>query len=310
MNMLGTKIETTADLMTIALNAEREAIRRYSRLAAKMREGGNESAAALFERMTREEEEHVRLIKDWMAQEQVVENRAIAPVRWHDPNVPNVYDDEAQDPYYSSPYRALAFAVHNEEIAFRFYTHVAANSENSDVCAYAEVLAREELGHAALLRAERRRAYHAEREQRSTDPQPDLKAVRAEEDLLSVAIQFDRQLLEDMNRLASEFPALEAVTKRTQQQIERNEKMLRAKRAPGEPSATDVDKVAQHHADDERPADLDATIDRLCRVSDRAFVFYDAVVESAEDEAVMLTAQQLATTALDHIRALKDCFGD
>ena len=49
--MLSTKVKSTVDLMSIALQAEREAIRRYSQLAANMREGGNEAAAALFERM-------------------------------------------------------------------------------------------------------------------------------------------------------------------------------------------------------------------------------------------------------------------
>ena len=38
LKMLETNVKTTADLMTIALNAEREAIRRYSHLAEKMHE--------------------------------------------------------------------------------------------------------------------------------------------------------------------------------------------------------------------------------------------------------------------------------
>lgn len=161
--------------MSIALQAEREAIRRYSQLAARMHEGSNESTAALFERMVLEEEEHVRLLKQWMAQEHIDENPDIGPISWRDPQVSTTYDDEARNPYYSTPYRALAFAVHNEEIAFRFYTHVAAESENEAVREYAEVLAREELGHAALLRAERRRAYHAERETCSAEPRLDQK---------------------------------------------------------------------------------------------------------------------------------------
>ena len=169
--MLSTKVKTTSDLMSIALQAEREAIRRYSELSVKMREAANEFAAALFERMVLEEQEHERLLLQWMAQEGIEENPKIDPVRWRDPNISTTYDDEARDPYQSSPYRALAFAVHNEEIAFRFYTHVAAESENETVRQYAEILAREELGHAALLRAERRLAYHAERKNNMVEPQ-------------------------------------------------------------------------------------------------------------------------------------------
>ncbi len=52
-------------------------------------------------------------------------------------------------------------SVADQEIVFRFYTHVAANSDNETVRKYAEILAKEELGHAALLRAERRYTYHA-----------------------------------------------------------------------------------------------------------------------------------------------------
>ena len=62
--MLPTNVKTVSDLMSIALQAEREAIRRYSRLASNMREGNNESAAALFERMVIEEQEHERLLNN------------------------------------------------------------------------------------------------------------------------------------------------------------------------------------------------------------------------------------------------------
>jgi len=124
-NMLSTRVKTTRDLMSIALQAEREAIRRYSQLAANMREAGNDSAAALFERMVNEEQGHERLLLAWMEKESVAPNPDIGPIRWRDPQVSTTYNDEARDPLYSTPYKALAFAVNNEENAFRFYTHVA-----------------------------------------------------------------------------------------------------------------------------------------------------------------------------------------
>ena len=308
--MLETTVKNTSDLMTIALKAEREAIRRYSHLAELMHQGGNKSAAVLFERMIREEEEHERLITEWMAQEQIEENPEIAPVRWRDPNVSTVYDDEARDPDYSSPYRALAFAVHNEEITFRYYTHVAAHSAHSDVRKYAEVLAREELGHAALLRAERRRAYHAERSQSGTAPRIDLDNVQTEQDLLTVATWFDRQLLEYMKRLAGHFPELDLLARQTEQQIEANEQILREKQAPGESISRDISAMARYQDDTIQPLDRDTIIDRLCSTSDRSFMFYDAVVTSSQDETVMLSAQQQAEKALNRIGTLKDAFGD
>ena len=111
-----------------------------------------------------EEQEHERLLLAWMTKESVEPNPDIGPIRWRDPQVSTTYNDEARDPLYSTPYKALAFAVNNEENAFRFYTHVAAEADDETVRQYAEILAREELGHAALLRAERRLAFHAERD--------------------------------------------------------------------------------------------------------------------------------------------------
>ena len=68
--------------MSIALQAEREAIRRYSMLAEKMRDGENTSAAGLFERMVIEEEEHERLLLEWMVQEGIKENTDVGPISW------------------------------------------------------------------------------------------------------------------------------------------------------------------------------------------------------------------------------------
>ncbi len=227
--MLPTNIKTTSDLMSIALQAEREAIRRYSQLSADMRAAKNESTAALFERMVIEEQEHERLLLEWMAQEGIDENPETDPIIWRDPNISTTYNDEARDPYQSSPYRALAFAVHNEEIAFRFYTHVAAESENEAVRKYAEVLAREELGHAALLRAERRLAYHAERNANTIEPKLDPKAIHNEADLLAAAIHIDHYLVEEMNKIAAGSPEIDALAKETQLHIKNNKNALHDK---------------------------------------------------------------------------------
>jgi len=187
--------------MSIALQAEREAVRRYTELAETMHKGNNHSVAALFERMAEEEQEHERLLQEWITKESIKENLNIGPISWNTPQVSTTYNDDACDPGYSTPYRALAFAVHNEEIAFHFYTHVAANSENEAVRRYAEILAHEELGHASLLRAERRIAFHQQGTENTTEPRLDHHAVHQEADLLAAAIHIDRYLLEQINSL-------------------------------------------------------------------------------------------------------------
>ncbi len=316
--MFSTNVKTTSDLMSIALQAEREAIRRYSELTTHMHEAENESAAALFKRMVLEEQEHERLLLEWMVQEGIDENPDIAPVKWRDPNISTTYDEEARDPYQSSPYRALAFAVHNEEIAFRFYTHVAAESESDAVRKYAEILAREELGHAALLRAERRRAYHAERKNNKVEPTLDARIIHNEDDLLMVAIQIDRYLLGSMTRLAEDTvqtePSIElsigSLISDTRQQISNNEKKLSAAATTSEDTASVLEKIESYNVSlDKQANDLGSEIKRLWSCCDRSFAFYDAIVETTADENIMLTAQKLTVSALDRIAILKQDFG-
>lgn len=311
--MLSTNVKTASDLMSIALQAEREAIRRYSQLTVDMRKGGNESAAALFERMVIEEQEHERLLLEWMAQEDIEENPKISPVSWRDPNISTTYDEEARDPYQSSPYRALAFAVHNEEIAFRFYTHVAAESDNPTVRKYAEVLAREELGHAALMRAERRRAYHIERETDTVEPRLDPRAVHSEADLLAVAIHIDHYLADEMNKIAANVPEIKNLARETRLQINSHENALYDKSTKGGESLNPVivANLEQLDAYIEKNADIaDSSLQRVCSCCDRSFAFYDAVVETTRDEKVMLTAQKLTSSALDRIGVLKQLLGN
>jgi rubrerythrin len=313
--MLSTRVKTTGDLMSIALQAEREAIRRYSQLSTRMREAGNESAAALFDRMVIEEQEHERLLLEWMARESIDENPEIGPIRWREPRVSTTYDDEARNPHHSTPYKALAFAVHNEEIAFRFYTHVASESDNEVVRKYAEILAREELGHAALLRAERRRAYHAERNTGLAQPVLDPRAIHSEADLLAATIHIDHRLAATMNMITTDSPLLVALSREVQQQISNNENILaslalNSKELPGGDISSNLAQLESYHAQMEgKPHSPDSNLQRLSKYCDRSFAFYDAIVESTASEAIMLAAQKLTSSALDRIGILKQIPG-
>jgi len=302
--------------MSIALQAEREAIRRYTQLAVAMHEGTNESAAALFERMATEEQEHERLLREWIAQEGIDENPEIKPVSWNDPQISTAYNEEACDPYHSSPYRALAFAVHNEEIAFRFYTHVAANSENKSVCKYAEILAREELGHAALLRAERRLAYHRERETSMDEPSLNPRAVHNETDLLAATIHIDRYLADQMDDIIENIPELNSLAQETQQQITTNINTLNDnaqnhKLSPGEDITKNLQQLKLHNTYmKQKFNNPDMSLQRLWACCDRSFSFYDAIVGTTTDETVMLNAQKLTSSSLDRIGVLKELLVD
>ena len=292
--------------MSIALEAEREAIRRYTKLVTMMQKGNNASSAALFDRMVIEETEHERLLLEWMKKEGIEINPDIEPIIWSDPNVSTIYNDEAHDPFYSSPYKALAFAVHNEEIAFRFYTHVAANSDNETVRKYAEILAKEELGHAALLRAERRYAYHAERGSNTNEPRLNPQAVHNEADLLTVAIYINRYLAEQMQSISENNPEINSLANKTEQQTADLENALKTKMTPGEEITENIYQLQQYRASEKSTHDEpDIERQRLLSCCDRSFSFFDSIVETTTNEELLLTAQELTSSALDKIGDLK-----
>ena len=308
--MLPANVKTTQDLLSIALQAEREAIRRYAELSENMKAANNLSAADLFKRLIAEEEEHETLLLAWMAKNNIQENNDIAPVKWQDPNIPTTYNAEARDPSYSTPYRALAFAVHNEEIAFRFYTHVAANAKTQEMREYAETLAREELGHAALLRAERRRAYHNEK---NSLLEPRIKAdnVCTTVDLLTVATTYEKLILELISTSTFEIKPVNALVDKLQQVLTSHNDTLSnlSSQDAAEVSEDILINLQQLQAFNQSVSktlsSAELFIKRLLAYCDHAFSFYDSVVATTKDESIMLTAQELSANALDCIDVLR-----
>lgn len=91
-----------------------------------------------------------------------------------------MFDDEGAAlvaPELLNSYRAFSMAVRNEERAFVFWTYVAAHAQTDEIREAAERMAREELGHVATLRRERRRAFHAIRDRRGHVPALDVAAL-------------------------------------------------------------------------------------------------------------------------------------
>jgi ribosome assembly protein YihI (activator of Der GTPase) len=54
----------------------------------------------------------------------------------------------------------------------------------------------------------------------------------------------------------------------------------------------------------------DSNLQQLSFYFDRSFAFYDAIVESAADESIMLAAQKLTSAALDRIGVLQQALGN
>ena len=307
--MFNTDITSTTELLSIAVAAEHEVIRRYSELATKMRKHGNEHAAIVFKKLVGEGQAVEKRIAEWAELEGVVIDTDAMPAVWDDPNVGTGYDIQACNPYRCTPYKVLAFAVHNEEHSFLFYTYVAAESQDSDVSHHAKVLARAKLDRAAELRVMRRAAWHAQSEQ-ITESRISPADINGKQDLLAVIIFIEQYLARLFETAGSEFTELRGLAISARISQNNSEEALKAGEPPGSAVTSALQRVAQWR--DKvlaQTGDATAALRRLCEDCDRSFAFYDLVVKSTADEQVLLMAQQqstLATLRIAELRRLTD----
>ena len=157
-------VKSLEELFAIAAAMEQEAATRYAEIAARMRQEGDPALAEVFERLSADERGHLDSAVHWSER---TKGQAPDPalIRWE---LPETFDDEGAGtahPRLLSAYRVLSIAVRNEERAFAFWSYVAAHAGGAEIRQAAEAMAHEELGHVAILRRERRSAFHAERRQ-------------------------------------------------------------------------------------------------------------------------------------------------
>jgi rubrerythrin len=216
------------EMFALAHAMEQEAARRYTELADEMLRQGKDQLAVVFTQLAAAEREHIDSVAQWSQS-----RRGKAPdpamVRWE---APETFDPETAAEVKSSrlmtPYRALAMAVRNEERAFAFWSYLAAYSADPEIKKASESMAKEELGHIATLRKERRRAYHREHDRKERgEPDRAASPVDARKLELRLAAQLadlerrlfgpaavrTRELIEKTMRMADEagdfgnFPA-------------------------------------------------------------------------------------------------------
>jgi rubrerythrin len=159
-------VTTIQQVLTIADALERAAVRRYEALGACMRRVGHAELARVFEALAQEERQHVDGVERLMRTSQ--SSRSAGDIAGY--TLPETFEiGDAGAAALLTPYKALGIAVRGEEQAFSFWTYVASETANPEVRAQAEAMARQELVHAAKLRHARRRAYHAERQQKQPE---------------------------------------------------------------------------------------------------------------------------------------------
>lgn len=182
------RIDDLDVLLGIAMALEVEAVRRYAQLALLMDQRGDASTAATFRSLMVEEEKHTNAVGRWAAELDRAAPDGASFLWLLPPDIAASWED-LLDRTRLTPYQALSLAVVNEQRAFAFYSHIAAGTSDDAVRSSAEALAREELGHAALLRRERRRVFHRDNAGTGKPARPETPAAldRLVHDLLSAA---------------------------------------------------------------------------------------------------------------------------
>lgn len=288
------EIESLEQLLAVALATERDAVERYSAISKQMQDGGSEELVELFADIAQEERGHVKEIEK-IIHTLGIENPPDVPgIAWQHPKVQDL-KELATSPRTSTPYLALAYAVNTEDLAFRFYSYVAANTEDEEIRKFAEAFAKEELSHASMFRERRRRAFHEQRKKTKEDAIPAPDRIHSVAGLLAASAQIERsihRLLAIAKDLGMNFSdsLLE-----NRARIEETGVVLSG-------STPETDRL--------RDSDSELTRETVSReiaaAVERAFEFYDRVTETSQDEEIMLKAQELTQLALDRIKSLQE----
>lgn len=274
-------VQSVDELLAMAEAIEHDASRRYGELAARMRLRNAPHVAAIFDLLATIEAKHAVAIAHSAGSSLTGPNKPTT--EWESPET---FDAEAGSAQDLTPYRALAVSVRNEERAFVFYSYIAAHALNDVVRKLAEGLAKDELTHAALLRRERRKAYHeAGREpfRRARTLPPSLDAFW---------------------HLCAESDQRAAVYHRACAQS----------LGPVNPSAASLMSVADDEEASARDAFLksgrqgtaiaiptDPTYHGAIRLIEEAFDQYADIAARSQNEAIMLAAQEMAARTVQRL---------
>nr|CAD6405684.1 rubrerythrin family protein [Rhizobium sp. Q54] len=267
-------IANLEELLAIARSMEQEAIRGYMALSDRMRRENRADLAEVFDALRLEEQGHLKNVDDWVDSRKL---QHIQDVEMAEP----LFDDEGAAvvaPELLDSYRAFSMAVRNEERAFVFWTYVAAHAPNDEVRQAAERMAREELGHVATLRRERRRAFHDLRRTAGTRLPVDIAAL-------------ELQLADQLSKRASELSGQQAV--RFGQLAEE------ARRRSASVSEKQFDR---HRLPDQTPEAIEGRLVPLCEF---LLDCYLAIAERQRDDSAQQQAQSAAGAVLACLHAVR-----
>ena len=180
-------------------------------------------------------------------------------------------------------------------------------AEDETVRGYAEILAREECGHAALLRAMRRRAWRVEREDGHDVPNIEPSVIQTLSDLVAVATSAEACLARNLTILGDRCPELKQFGVATGGVLADIGARMNPVGRPGRDAVMAVQSIERYKRTlASISGDRDVLLQRLYSDSDRCFTFYDAIVANTTDESIMLAAQKLSESVLERNCLLRE----
>lgn len=275
-------VRSLEEFFALAHAMEADAAARYAETATQLRLQDATELADLFDRLAGVEQGHVSQVMGWAERRGETSAAGTRPP-WPIPDTFDAPPDEVAQSKLLTPYRALASAVRHEERSFAFWTYVSAHAEREEVRKAAERMALDELEHVSLLRRERRRAFHVQRQDgTATRRGATAAALAAREQQMAKLVEQRPALCQGHDELAQTIIA-----------ASRNaaNRLLALKTGP---------HLAVPLA--EFPAELG---DDPLAISEYLVEAYLAAADSSKDANVVRLAQQLAGPAIYRLAALR-----
>jgi rubrerythrin len=284
------KFEHVEDLLATAQKMEIGAADRYME-DAETASTENPEIAALFRRLADEEREHEDNVVQLAKQASVdLTNVDVSEQTTSSDNSKNT------EKLKETLYEILAAAVLREEQAFDIYSQIAATSKNDEVRQYAEVLAKEELGHAALLRAMRRRVYDEHKTQTRKLPSPDK--VNSFNEFLVTAYILEITLAKYLENISDSDVQMNSVKEHSEFVINQISVELK--------QYTDINDIDQLSINNMLPDTSLIGIDTLLSECESIYEYYDSFILKTGNEEIMNKALFLASETLTHLILLQE----
>lgn len=148
-----------------------------------------------------------------------------------------------------------------------------------------------------------------------TESKLDPKFIHNVTDLLVAGMHIDCYVIDAMNRLDEDFSGVNSLARQTFKQFSRNKTALNNKvkidqEVPGDDVISNMEEIISCNERMEEEADTPTLrLQRLCACCDQSLTFYEAIIETTNDDIVMLTAKEQASSARDRIAILRQVLG-